>query len=165
MKRIFALVSGITLALALVMPLAACAGFSSLSGVNDDTGMHVVAEGGASGTQEGVVTSDETQGIVINHTVQRGSFHVTLTDADGTVCFEKDVTDSIADLVDVQGEFTVTVEAKSATGTVDAIAYDKEAQAASEATLDEALVQATGKDAQEWGLAASSAADTEASAA
>ena len=165
MKRILALISSAALALALVLPLAACASVSSLSGVYDDTGVHVIAKGAASGTQEGAVSSDETQGIVINHIVEKGSFQVTLTDADGKVCFEKDIADNIADFVDVQGEFTVSIVAKNATGTVDVIAYDKEAQAQAEATLDDALLEATGKGAQEWGLATSSAADAESAAA
>ena len=140
MKKIIA----ITAALVLALALAACAP-SSLSVESDDTGVHAVATNGADGEANGNITIGEGYGLCVNHIVNKGSFHVKATDKSGAVVFDKDITDNIADLVPVTGEFDIWVTANGADGTVDIIAYDVEAQAQADATLPDAIKDAGSK--------------------
>lgn len=152
MKKLLVLLAMSMLALA----LAACAG-GKLGVESDGSGVHAKATGAAEGSATGSIMITEGYGLCINHIVEKGSFHVKATGPDGTVVFDKDIKDNIADLVDVQpGEYKLVISAKNATGTIDAIPYDKEAQATADGTLDEALEQATGKNAEELGLTKSS---------
>ena len=154
MKKV--LVLAVMLAAALV--LCACAG-GSLGVSSDDDGVHAVAKNSAEGSATGNIAIEEGYGLCVNHIVESGSFHVKATTAEGAVVFDEDITDNIADFVDVEpGEYNLVISAKNATGTIDVIAYDKEAQAQADATLDDALEQATGKNAEELGLAKSSEA-------
>lgn len=147
MKRIVALLGTLVLALTLV----AC-GKSELGVNSDDDGIHAVATGRAEGSANGNITITDGYGLCINHIVEKGSFHVKATDQDGTVVFDKDITDNIADMVPVTGEFEVVITANKATGTIDIIAYDKEAMAQSEETLPDALAEA-GLSEEEVGIA------------
>lgn len=154
MKKLLTLVISMAMALA----LAACTG-GTLGVTTEDDGVHAVATGSAEGSGNGNITIEEGYGLCINHIVEKGSFHVIATSATGEVVFDKDITDNIADFVEVNpGEYELVISAKNATGTIDAIAYDKEAQAQADATLDDALEQATGKNAEELGMAKSSEA-------
>lgn len=157
MKKILTLAAMLVLALA----LTACAG-GTLGVDSDGSGVHAKATGSAEGSATGNITITEGYGLCINHIVEKGTFHVKATGPDGAVVFDKDIKDNIADLVDVQpGEYKLVISAKNATGTVDVIPYDKEAQAAADATLDEALEQATGKSPEELGLSKSSRASAD----
>ena len=142
MRRLFALVAS----LVVVMALTGC-GMSSFGLTTDDAGVHAVAKGGADGASAGKITIGEGEGLCINHVINKGSFHVVATDSMGRVVFDEIVKDSVADMVDVQGVFDIEISSDKADGTVDVIAYDKEAQAQADATLDEALKDATGKSA------------------
>lgn len=149
MKRIIALASVLVLACALV----ACAN-SELLVESDDTGIHAVAQNRAEGSANGDISIAEGSGLCINHIVEKGSFHVKATDEQGTVVFDEEISDNIADLVPVTGDIEVIITAKKATGTIDIIAYDVEAQAAADESLPEAL-ESVGVDAAESGLLAS----------
>lgn len=151
MKKLFTLMTS----LAMAVLLSACA-LSSFGVTNEDNGVHAVAKGGADGASAGKVVVGDGEGLCINHIVNRGSFHVMATDDMGRVVFDEVVTDNVADLVDVQGEFDVEISADKADGTVDVITYDKEAQAQADATLDDAVKSATGKTAEELGLSSKS---------
>lgn len=152
MKKVLTIAAVLVLALS----LAACAK-GSLSVESDNEGVHAVATGAAEGSGTSHISIPEGYGLCINHIVNKGSFHVKATDSKtGTVAFDEDITDNILNLVDVQGDFDVVITAKDADGTVDIIAYDKEAQAVADATLDDALKDATGEDAEELGLSSSS---------
>jgi len=140
MKKIAAIAAVFVLALALV----ACAP-STLGVESDDTGIHAVAENGAEGSANGNITIGEGYGLCINHIVEKGSFHVKATDKNGTVVFDEDITDNVANFVEVQGEFDVIITAQGATGTIDIIAYDIKAQAEADASLDDALEAAGAK--------------------
>lgn len=121
-----------------VVTLAACKP-ASFNGSTDDVGVHVVAEDGASDTYTGEITIGEGYGIVVNHVVDKGSFHVTIVDDSGATVFDGDIIDNICDNIDVQGHFTATITANKATGWVDVQAYDKEAQAMADATMPNVL--------------------------
>ena len=137
MKKIIAIATVLVLAFALV----ACA--PSTFGVeSDDTGIHAVAENGADGSANGNITIGKGSGLCINHIVEKGAFHVKATDSKGAVVFDEDITDNVANFVEVQGDFEVVITAKGATGTIDIIAYDIEAQAAADASLGDALESA-----------------------
>lgn len=159
-KRIIAL----AMALVMAVTLAACAS-ASLKVDSDDSGIHAVATGGASGSANGSITIEEHYGLCVNHIVSKGSFHIKATNESGAVVFEKDITDNVADLVPVQGEIEVEIEAKDAEGTIDVIAYDISAQAEADSKLDDALEQ-EGVNREEVGLANpwSSAATAESAA-
>ena len=135
MRKTFAILAALLAALA----FAGCA--PATFGVEtDDAGVHAVAKNGAEGSGTGAISIGEGYGLCVNHIVNRGSFHVTATDTEsGEVVFDEDLTDNILDMADVQGDFDVVVTAKGADGTVDVIAYDKEAQAQADATLGDAL--------------------------
>lgn len=150
MKKFAAIVSVFVLALA----LAGCSG-GSLSVDSDDGGVHAVAQGTAEGEGNGHITIGKKEGLCINHIVNKGSFHVKVVASDGTVVFDQDIADNIADMRDIQGEFDVWITANNAEGTVDIIPYDKEAQAQAASSLDESLKQATGKTAEELGASKS----------
>lgn len=151
MKKIAVL----AIALAMALALAACAG-GTLGVESDDDGVHAAATGSAEGSGTGNITIEEGYGLCINHIVEKGSFHVAASTSAGEVVFDEDITDNIANFVDVEpGEYNLVISAKNATGTIDVIAYDKEAQAQADATLDNALEQA-GVNAEEAGLAKSS---------
>ncbi|MBR3313770.1 MAG: hypothetical protein IKG18_06500 [Atopobiaceae bacterium] len=137
MKKAIAFVA----ALATSLSLAACGGTPTLSVTTDETGIHAVADKGAEGTGSGEITIDEGYGLCVNHIVEQGSFHVKATDEKGSVVLDKDLTDNIADLVPANGQIAVTISAQDAVGTVDVIAYDEEAQAQAEGTLDDALAE------------------------
>lgn len=143
MKRIVSFMT----ALAMMLVLASCAS-SSFKVETDGDGVHAVATGGADGTGDGTITIDEGFGLCVNHAVNKGSFHITATDASGAVVIDKDLTDSIADMVPANGEIAVTITAAGADGTVDVIAYDVEAQAQGDAAYEEAK-----KEAENTGLA------------
>ena len=147
MKKILVLLAAAMLALA----LAACAG-GTLNVDEGDSEIHVQATGSANGSWLGDITISEGYGLCVNHVVEKGSFHVTATAADGKAVLDKDIKDNIADFVDVEpGDYKLEISANGAVGTVDVIPYDKEAQAQADATLDEALQQA-GTSAEEVGL-------------
>lgn len=137
MKRLIALFA----ALATSVSLAACGGTPTFGVDTDDSGIHAVATDRAEGSGTGQITIDEGYGLCVNHIVEEGSFHVRATDSTGAVVFDKDLTDNIADLVPANGQIDVVLEANDATGTVDIIAYDVEAQAQADGTLDDALAQ------------------------
>ncbi len=147
MKKIIAMMAVFSMAFALV----AC-GKSELSVVSEDDGIHAVATGKAEGSANGNITIGEGYGMCVNHIVDKGSFHVTATDEQGNVVFDKDITDNIADMVPVTGEIDVMITANKAIGTIDIIAYDVEAQAMADATLPDALAEA-GVETEEVGLA------------
>lgn len=147
MKRIVALLGTLVLALSLV----AC-GKSELAVSSDEDGIHAVATGRAEGSANGNITITDGYGLCINHIVEKGSFHVKATDQDGNVAFDEDITDNIANLIPVTGEFEVIITANKATGTIDIIAYDKEAMAMADETLPDALEEA-GLSEEEVGIA------------
>lgn len=147
MKKIVALVA--TLAMAFM--LVAC-GKSSLAVTSDDDGIHAVATNKAEGSATGNITIADGYGMCINHIVEKGSFHVKATDEAGNVVFDDDITDNILNLVPVTGEIDVVITANKATGTIDIIAYDVEAQAMADATLPDALEEA-GVDPESVGMA------------
>ena len=151
MKKIVAIAALLAMALA----LAACAA-GSLNIDNGSDGVHVVAKNGANGTVSGDITIPEKSGMCINHIIEKGSFHIKATNSAGTVVFDDDITDNIANLVSAQGKLEVQIDAKNATGTVDIIPYDVEAQAQADASLDEALAQA-GTSREAVGLSGESA--------
>ena len=137
MKRIIAIMAVVVLACV----LAGCEK-ATLNIDSDDTGVHVVAKNGFDGSGTGTITIPPDYGLCVNHIVEKGSFHVTVTDKQDTIVFDADIDNNIADLTPVSGEFIVTITAKRATGTIDIIAYDIEAQAQADAALPEALAQA-----------------------
>lgn len=139
MKKIVAVLAAIS-ALAMAFALTACTS-SSLGVESDGTAIHVVAKGGADGSGTGHITIESGYGLCVNHIVNKGTFHVTATDETGAVVFDKDIKDNIVDMVPVTGEIDVVIEAKGADGTIDIIAYDVEAQALADATLDDAYKQ------------------------
>ena len=131
----------VILSAAMAVSLAACGGASKLGVTSDDTGIHAVATNGAEGSGTGQIAIEEGYGLCVNHVVEQGSFHVKATDNTGAVILDKDLTDNIADLVPANGEIDVVISAQSASGTVDVIPYDVEAQAQADASLDDALAQ------------------------
>jgi len=147
MKKIVALVA--TLAMAFM--LVAC-GKSSLSVTSEDDGIHAVAKNRAEGAATGNITIEDGYGMCINHIVESGSFHVKAIDQEGNVVFDDDITDNIMNLVPVTGEIEVGITANKATGTIDIIAYDVEAQAMADATLPDAL-ESVGLDPEAVGVA------------
>ena len=148
-KRTLAIVAAMVMVMALA--LAACSR-SQLSVETDDAGIHAVAEGTSEGSGTGSITIAPEEGICINHIVDKGSFHVTITNvATDEVVFDGDVEDNIANFIDANGEFDVVITANDAQGKVDIIAYDKAAQAAADASLDDALGQG-GVDREDTGL-------------
>lgn len=145
-----------------VLVLVACGG-GTLGVESNDTGVHAVAEGSAEGSGSGDITIKEGYGLCINHIVNSGSFHVKATASDGKVVFDEDITNNIADFVDVEpGEYKLWISADNASGTVDVIPYDKEAQADADAKLDDALSQ-MGESAEELGLRSDSAESSDSS--
>ena len=148
MKKILVILGAAMLALA----LAACTS-GTLGVESDDSGVHAQATGSADRSTTGDITISEGYGLCINHIVEKGTFHVTATAADGKVVFDEDINDNIANLVDVEpGDYSLVISAEDAAGTIDVIPYDKEAQAMADESLDEALEQATGKTAEELGM-------------
>ena len=145
MKRIIALAAAVATSLSLV----ACGGTPTLAVNEDETGIHVEATDGVTGTNTGEISIDEGYGLCVNHIVEQGSFHIKATDDTGAVVIDKDLTDNIADFVPANGQIEVEISAQDATGTVDIIAYDEAAQAQADATLDDALatVDMTREDA------------------
>ena len=137
MKKLIAIAAALVMALA----LAACAS-AEFSVTNDDEGVHAVAKNGATGASAGQLTVKDGFGLCVNHIVNRGAFHVKATDELGTVVFDEDVTDNIANMVAASGTFDVEISAKGADGTADVIAYDIEAQAQAEAALPEVFKSA-----------------------
>lgn len=137
MKKL-ATIAVLATALAAAFVLAACA-TAELSVLSDNEGVHAVASNGAEGAGTGNITVEKGYGLCINHVVERGSFHVKAVDEQGTVVFDEDLTDNVADLVEVDGEFNVEISAQNAVGTVDIIPYDIEAQAQAEAAKPEML--------------------------
>lgn len=137
MKKIIAIVAAMAMALA----LAACSP-STMSVETDDTGIHVVATNGSDGAGNGTITIEEGHGLCVNHILNKGSFQVTVTDTKtDEIVFDKELTDNIADFVPVTGDFEVIIEGHGADGTIDIIAYDVEAQAQADASLDDTLDQ------------------------
>ena len=135
-KKILAAASTAVIALA----LAACTS-SSFVYTTDDDEMHIKAEN-ATETRTATIEIEHDEGLCINHMIQKGSFSVKVTDASGAVIFEKTITDNIADMIDVSGNLTIEAKAQNATGTLDIIGYDREAQAQADATLGDAFEQA-----------------------
>ena len=134
-------------ALALALALAACAAGEFAVESNDD-GVHAVATGSAEGSATANITIGEGEGICFNHIVSKGSFHAVATSkATGETVFDADLTNNIADLVDVEpGDYDLILSANGAEGTIDVIAYDKEAQAQAEESLPEALAEAVASE-------------------
>lgn len=130
------------IAAAAVLALALSACVSGTLTVNaDDEGVHAVAKNGASGLSTAEISVKDGYGLCINRAVQKGSFHVKATDAQGKVVFDSDVNGGVSDLVPESGDFNLEISVKDATGTVDVIAYDIAAQAESEAKLPDELKQ------------------------
>ena len=124
----------IAAALAVAFALVACA--PATFGVEtEDDGVHAVASNRAEGSATGHISIGNGHGLCVNHIVNRGSFHVTATNASGTVVFDEDLTGNIADMVPVNGEIDLVISARAADGTVDVIAYDIEAQAQADAAM------------------------------
>ena len=147
----------IALAVVLVMAFALTACAPATLGVeSDDDGIHAVAKNGAEGSGMGNITIEPGYGLCINHIVEKGSFHVKATDKSGNVVFDEDITDNIANLVEVTGEFDVEISAKGADGTVDIIAYDVEAQAQADTTMPDVL-KSDGSESASSAAAASEA--------
>ena len=140
-KGIAARIAAVAAALVIMLAMAACAQAVLLVD-SDSDGVHVVAENEASGTATDNIVIEPGHGLCINHTVDKGSFHVKAVDGQGAVVFDGDLTNNIADFVPATGEIDLVITAYDATGTIDIIAYDVEAQAQADATLDEALSQA-----------------------
>lgn len=132
--------------LVMAFALAACAP-AELSVTNDNEGVHAVAKNGVDGASAGQITVEPGYGLCINHIVNRGTFHVKATNQQGKVVFDEDITDNIANLVEVNGDFDIEISAKGADGTVDIIAYDIAAQAQADAALPESLKSEISKDA------------------
>ena len=148
-KAILALAVAMTMALALM--LVAC-GESKLGVETDDTGIHAVAEGTAEGSGMGTISIAPEEGICINHQIEKGAFHVTIVNSETMdVVFDEDIEDNIANFIDANGQFDVTITAYDARGTVDVIPYDKAAQDAADAGLDDSLGQG-GVDREDTGL-------------
>ena len=157
MKKLIAIVA----VLAMAFALAACAK-AEFSVVTDDKGVHAVAKNGADGASAGEITVEPGHGLCINHIVNKGSFHVKATDKQGTVVFDGDIENNIADMIPVTGTFDIEISAKKADGTIDIIAYDVEAQAMADATMPEDLKEATSVGmANPWSEAVSAAAAAE----
>ena len=154
MKKLLAIAATLALALSLV----ACGPAGSFDVESDGSSVHAVAEGSAEGSVTDSITIEEGYGLCINHIVDKGTFHVTATNSSTKeVVFDEDITDNVANLVDVvPGDYDIVISADNAAGTIDIIPYDKEAQAQADASLNDALVTATGKDASELGVATSS---------
>lgn len=146
-KNIVVKIVAIAAMLAIAFAMTACAEskFAVDSGEND---VHAVAENGASGSATGHITIEPEHGLCINHIVTKGSFHVKAVDEQGTVVFDDDLTDNIADFVPVTGEIDLFITANNATGTIDIIAYDVEAQAQADAGLEELMSRASIDSAQ-----------------
>ena len=138
MKKIAVL----AIALAMAFALAACAE-GSLSVTSENNEVDAVAKGSAEGSATGNITIEEGYGLCINHTVEKGTFHVKVATTAGEVVFDEDITDNIANLVDVEpGEYDLVISANNAAGTINIIPYDKETQAQADAQLGEALEEA-----------------------
>lgn len=141
MRKRIAILAVLTMALALA--LSACAA-GELKVDSDNDGIHAKATNGASGSATANITIPDGYGLVINHIVEKGSFHVKVAEKNGTVVFDKDVTNNIADPVAASGSFDVVISANNAVGTIDIIQLDLEAYAQSESTLDEVYAQVPG---------------------
>ncbi len=141
--------------LAFVLALAACTQ-SSFGAESDESGVRAEAVGHASGTATGNITIEDGYGIAINTRLEGGSFDVSIANSDGVEVWSGTRDNNVAPIIDTgAGDFTLTIEAKSATGTLEIIPADLEAQRAAGATLEEAIVQETGKTAEEWGISTS----------
>ena len=150
--------------LAMAFALAACAQ-AEFSVTNDDDGVHAVAKNGVDGSSAGQITVEKGFGLCINHIVNKGSFHVKASDEQGTVVFDDDVSDNIANLVEASGDFDIEITAKGADGTVDIIAYDIEAQAAADGQLKESLERMGVEDSSSVGSTAAASSWTDAKTA
>lgn len=135
-KGIVTKIVAVAAVLAIAFAMAACAK-SELVVDSDEKGVHAVAENRASGSGSGHITIEPGYGLCINHIVEKGSFHVEAVDEQGTVVFDEDLTDNIADFVPATGKIDLAVSANNATGTVDIIAYDVEAQAQADEEFEE----------------------------
>lgn len=140
MKKIVALVAVLATSIVL-MACGKTSGTAEFGTNSDESGIHSVATNGASGTTMNQIEIGEGFGLCVNHIVEKGSFHVKATDAAGNVILDKTIVDNVADLVPAAGRIDVEISAQNATGAVDVIPYDRQAQAQANAALDEALAK------------------------
>ena len=150
MKKMFVAMAVLALALALV----ACGPKPELSVNSDGTTIHAKATNGAEGTAMSDMKVTQGYGICINQLVDKGSFEVVIKDSAGKQVYEGTLDARIAQLVDVEpGSYDFTITARSATGTLDIIPYDKTAQAQADIALADTVEKATGKTTEELGIA------------
>ena len=131
-----------------VLALGLCSCAKAEFGVESDgTSVHAEAIGGADGSATGSIKVDEGYGICINHIVEKGSFHVKVTDEGGNIVFDNDIDDNIANFIDVEpDEYDVVATAKNAVGTLDIIACDKRIQADADAALPDNIREMAGME-------------------
>ena len=135
MKKIIPLIAAAMLAIG----LCACTSSNLEVTANGDF-IHAQAQNQAEGSGSGDIKIEEGYGVCINHIVEKGSFHVKIVSAGGEVVFDDDIDDNIAEMIDAEpGDYEVMITADKATGTLDIIPYDKQAQAMAEATMPEYL--------------------------
>lgn len=145
MKRIASIAAVPMLCLALV----ACGkGSLEQSLLDEASGVKVVAENAGTGTQaltESAITVEEGDLIVISPMLDKGSFHLTITsDADKTVIYDEDVDGQVLFSIEAApGSYTVATGSNDATGEMTVFAEDADEYASLDASLAEALEDAT----------------------
>lgn len=136
MKKIFAMVAALALALA----FAGCSSPGSLEVVSDDEGVHITATGAADAEVWGDIDLQAGQGICMNPAVTKGTISIRIADSTGATLYDDEVSGSSSILVpEATGSCDLIVTAKGAEGTVEVFAYDIAAAAESDAALPTAV--------------------------
>ena len=135
MKKIIPLIAAAMLAIR----LCACTSSTLEVTANGDF-IHAQVQNQAEGSGFGDIKLEEGYGVCINHIVEKGSFHVRIVSAGGDVVFDDDINDNISEMIDAApGDYEVIITADKATGTLDIIPYDKQAQVIADASMPEYL--------------------------
>ena len=85
---------------------------------SDDAGIHVVAKNGADASQTDSYTVKSGEGLNINTVVNKGTFHVKVTDSTGKAVLDEDFKENVSKTVAAEGSVNVEVDAKGADGTL-----------------------------------------------
>lgn len=142
-------------ALALAATLCACTSTSSTYAqetLTDASGIKVTAENAdssSSATTEDAITVNEGDVIVISPFTDKGSFHLTITAADGTNIYDDDAEGKVLyTIAAAPGEYSVTTSGNNVTGWMTVFAQSQDELAAQDEALDSALEEAAPEAAE-----------------
>jgi len=135
--------------LALALTLVACSGGTSTYAqetLDEVSGIKVTAENAGSdqeATTEGAIEVEEGDTIVISPDTTKGSFHLTITAADGTNIYDDDAEGKVLyTIAAAPGEYSVTTSGNNVTGWMTVFAQSQDELAAQDEALDSALEEA-----------------------